>query len=252
MLALCVLLGAPGPAGGQGIPPAGGSTSAASRPTSDDQGATRRVLLLYGEPRLTPAVVAADARIRSVLESRSPVPVAFYTEYLDLNLFDGSVPQPELGELLRRRYATRPIDLIMAGGSRSLRIALHNRGALFSSAPVVFVAVDPQAAADLRLDADVTGTWLRMGWAETLDLARRLQPDTRQAVVIGGSSATDQVWLDQARQQLAARPGSIEARHLTDRAFEDVLKEVAALPAQTVVLVGTFFLDGTGRVRRDE
>jgi hypothetical protein len=74
-------------------------------------------------------------------------------------------------------HATRPIDLIMASGSRSLRVALHNRTDLFSNAPVVFMSVDPKAAADLRLDADVTGTWVHMGWTETLDLARRLQPD---------------------------------------------------------------------------
>jgi signal transduction histidine kinase len=243
MLALGVLLS--GPVGGQGM--AGGPTAGLAPGASDGQGPTRRVLFLYGEPRLTPAVVAVDARIRSVLESRSPVPVAFYTEYLDLNLFDGGVPQPELRELLRRKYATRPLDLIVAAGSRPLRIALHNRSALFSGAPVVFVAVDPRAAADLRFDADVTGTWLRMGWAETLDLARRFQPDTRQAIVIGGSSATDRVWLDQARQQLAAEPGSIQTRYLTDRAFEDVLTEVAALPARTVILAGPFLRDATGR-----
>ena len=205
------------------------------------------MLLLYSEPRLTPAIVAVDTAIRSTIEPRSPVPVTFYTEYLDLNLFDGDVPQPELRALLRRKYATRPIDLIMAGGSRSLRVALHNRKDLFSSAPVVFVSVDPKAAADLRLDADVTGTWLHMGWTETLDLARRLQPDTRRAVVVGGASPSDRVWLDQARQQLAMQSGSVEVEYLAGLGLEGVLKEVAALPKQTVVLVGPFLRDVTGR-----
>jgi hypothetical protein len=144
-------------------------------------GVARRVLLLYGDPRLTPAIVAVDAAIRSTIESRSPVPVTFHTEYLDLNLFDGDIPQPELRALLRRKYATRPIDLIVAAASRPLRVALHNRMDLFSGAPVVFVSVDPKAAGDLRLDADVTGTWLHMGWTQTLELARRLQPDIRRA-----------------------------------------------------------------------
>jgi len=205
------------------------------------------VLLLYSEPRLTPAIVAVDAVIRSTLEARLPGPVSFYTEYLDLNLFDGDIPQPELRALLRRKYASRPIDLIMAGGSRSLRVALHNRKDLFSSAPVVFVAVDPRVAADLRLDADVTGTWLHMGWTETIDLARRLQPDTRRAVVVGGVSPADRVWLDQARQQLATRAGSVEISYLADLALEDVLKAVTALPTETVVLVGVFVRDAAGR-----
>ncbi|HWC05479.1 MAG TPA: histidine kinase, partial [Methylomirabilota bacterium] len=122
-----------------------------------------------------------------------------------------------------------------------------NRKDLFSSAPVVFVSVDPKAAADLRLDADVTGTWLHMGWTETLDLARRLQPDTRRAVVVGGTSPADLVWLDQARRQLSAQAGSVEIGYLAGLGFEDIRKAVAVLPKQTVVLVGPFLRDATGR-----
>jgi signal transduction histidine kinase len=135
----------------------------------------------------------------------------------------------------------------VAAGSRALRVALHNRADLFSNVPVVFAAVDPTAVADLRLDADVTGTWLRQGWMETLDLARRLQPGIRRAVVVAGSSPVDRVWLNQARQQLAAPPGSIEIRYLADLPFADLLKQVAALPPQTVILIGPFFRDATGR-----
>src|SRR5262245_20843306 len=99
--ALAILLAGTDPAGSQPASPAGGPTQPA-----------RRVLRLYGERRLTPAIVAVDAVIRSTIESRSPGPVTFYTEYLDLNLFDGAAPQPELLELLRRKYATRPLDVV--------------------------------------------------------------------------------------------------------------------------------------------
>src|SRR5262245_4055195 len=162
-LALWMLLAGSELGVAQPVPSTGGPSSLGPPPAPDGSGAARRVLLLYGEPRLTPSIVAIDTAIRSTIESRLRGPVSFYTEYLDLNLFDGAVPQPELRALLRRKYATRPIDLIMAAGSRSLRVALHNRTELFSGAPVVFVSVDPNAVADLPLDADVTGTWLHMG-----------------------------------------------------------------------------------------
>ena len=50
---------------------------------------SRHVLLLYSEPRLTPAIVSGDQAFRSTLESGSPGPVYVYTEYLDLNSLDG-------------------------------------------------------------------------------------------------------------------------------------------------------------------
>jgi hypothetical protein len=242
MLALAILAAAPRLLAGQPLPPEGGATAPAAA-----QASQRRVLLLYGEPRLYPAIVTVDERIREILRSRSPVPVTLYTEYLDLNLFDGGVPQTELRELLRRKYMARPLDLIVAAASPALRIALRNRTELFSGAPVVFLAVDPTAAADLQLDPDVTGVWLHQGWAETLELARRLQPSAQRAVVIGGSSSIDRVWLDQARRQLAAPPGSIEIRYLAGLGFDDLLKEVAAILPRTVILVGAFVRDGAGR-----
>jgi signal transduction histidine kinase len=245
--ALWIAVAGPGPTAGQPTSPPASPGASVPTPTPEAQEPDRRALLLYTEPRLTPAIVTLDARLRAVLEAGSPARVTFYTEYLDLNLFDGSVPQPELRELLRRKYAARPIDLIVAAGSRALRVALHNRADLFSSAPVVFLAVDPAAAADLRLDADVTGTWLHQGWVETLDLAHRLQPETRRAIVIGGSSPVDRVWLTQARRQLGSRHGAIEVTYLTDRRFEDLLKEVAALPAGTIVLVGSILRDSAGQ-----
>src|SRR5262249_8502990 len=122
-----------------------------------------------------------------------------------------------------------------------------NQTDLFSGAPVVFVAVDRAAAADLSLGSNVTGTWLHLGWAETLDLARRLEPDMRRAIVVGGSSPADRVWVGQARRQVAASSGSIEIDYLTDVSLEEVLRRTATAPKHSVVLVGTFVRDSAGR-----
>jgi hypothetical protein len=240
--ALGMLLSLPEPARAQPARPTAEMTSPAP-----DRAPGRRILLLYGEPRLTPAIVTQDAILRSILTDRSSVPVTFYTEYLDLNLFHGAVPLPELRELLRRKYQTRHIDLIVTGGSRVLRIALHNRADLFSNAPVVFLAVDPTAAADLRLGPDVTGTWLHMGWADTVAAARRLQPEIRRIVVAGGVSPTDRVWMEGARKQLAPPGNPIEVVYLTDLSLDEIVTNVRGLPRGTAVVVGVFLRDATGR-----
>ena len=181
----------------------------------DLHGPSRYVLLLHAYPRLSPPVIRLDEAFRDTLEAESPFPVYFYTEYLDLTLFDGDVPQRELHALLRRKYGSHDIDLIVAAGSRALRVALQNRADLFSGAPVVFLSVDRSSVTDLRLSVDVTGTWQRQNWTETLDLARRLQPEIRRAVVISGSAPSDLVWQTAARQQLAAIPGGLEVSYMT-------------------------------------
>jgi PAS domain S-box-containing protein len=213
-----------------------------------DDSPQKRILLLYPESRLLPAIVVFDQAVRAALQERLPGPVYFYTEYLDLSLFDGDEPHRELRELLRRKYAHRAIDLIIPADSRSLRIALRNRAELFARAPIVFAAVDPTAAARLKLDVDVTGVWLAVDWAGTLETAMSLQPATRRVVVVNGASAAvDRVWLAAARRQLAPFHGRLEVSYLTDGSLEDVLKAVATLPPHTVVLAGAFQRDATGR-----
>jgi len=217
-----------------------------SPPVKSSPEAGTRVLLLYSEPRMTPAIGKVDETIRRTLQARAPAPVFFYTEYLDLNLFDGPEPQREMRELLRRKYSSRNISLIVAAG-RALRIAIHNRTELFSAAPIVFVAADPTGAGELRLGPDVTGTWLHLAWAETLDLARRLRPGLERVLIVGGTSQTDRVWLSSARRQLTGYSGPVAISYLTDVSVEEMVRQVRALPPRTVVIVGTVLRDASGR-----
>jgi two-component system, NarL family, sensor kinase len=66
-------------------------------------------------------------------------------------------------------------------------------------------------------------------------------------VVVVGASEAERLWADSARQQLAAVAGPIEITYLVGSSSETVLKTIAALPKDSVVLSGPFLRDGTGR-----
>src|SRR4030095_10110397 len=208
---------------------------------------SHRILLLYSESRLIPSVVNVDQAFRSTLATSLPERVHFYTEFLDLTAFQGDMPRSELCELLRRKYQNRRIYLIVSQGQLTVPLALQIRDGLFPHAPVVLIAVEASAFADLSSGSGVTGTWRRRGWRETLDLGRRLPPGTRRAIVLVGSSVAERLWLESAREQLADVDGAVEIRYLIDWRLEDILDAVAALSTDTVVLTGPFLRDGTGR-----
>src|SRR5262245_3342259 len=90
----------------------------------------RNVLLLYATPRLMPAVVTLDETIRSTLTARADGAVYFYTEYLDLTMFPGGQPIPELHALLKRKYGHVKLDLLVAAASSVLRAILPHRDEL--------------------------------------------------------------------------------------------------------------------------
>jgi PAS domain S-box-containing protein len=207
------------------------------------------VLLLFAAPRLTPAQITIDEAFRSTLTSRVAAPVFFYTEYLDLSLFRGDEPWPELRVLLKQKYRSVKLDLVVALASRALRFAVQNRADLFPGAPMMFASVDRAAIGDLKLDDDVPGLWLNIDWAGTLDAALRLQPETRRVVLISGTSAIDRSWQAVARRQLDAERyrGRVAVEYLNDVSVDQVLQRVGALSKGTIVLFGAFSRDATGQ-----
>ena len=236
------------PVSGQSSPTTDGAATEAAQGGRSGAEPSYRVLLLYSESRLTPSVVRMDQALRSTLEARSPRPVHFYTEFLDLNSIRGSMLEDELVRLLRLKYSQRPIDLIVAQGQLTVPFVLQNRADLFSNPPVVFVGVESSTFANLSSESVITGTWRLRGWGDSLEeLARRLHPRIRRAVVVVGVSTAERLWADAARQQLPAHAGPVEITYFIGSSSEEILETIAALPRDAVVLAGPFLRDETGR-----
>ena len=228
------------------------SAGAAAPDSSEDaprtpQSAHYRVLLLYSESRLTSSVVTADQALRATMQAASSKSIYFYTEFLDLNAFQGAAPRTQMRDILQIKYQDRRIDVIVAQGQLTAPLALRIRDELFPSTPVVLMSVEHSTLADVAPESGVTGTWRERGWRDTLELARHLHPGVRHAVVIVGSSVAERLWLASAQEQLAAPPAGIEISYLLDSKFEDMVRAAAAFPKGTVILMGPFLRDGTGR-----
>src|SRR5262249_8011480 len=223
------------------LPSAPARASDAPSPVIEENEPPVNVLLLFASPRLTPAQIALDEAFRSTLTTRLSSPIYFYTEYLDLTLFEGDEPRPELQALLKQKYRPVKLDLVVAFTSRALRFAVQNRAGLFPGAPVVFASVDPAALANLEPARDRAGTWLNVDWPGPLAAALRLQPDTNRVVLIPGTASNDRVLQDAARRQLGDRYGSrVSIEYLSNLSADEVVKRVAALSKGTIVLFGPF------------
>ena len=72
--------------------------------------------------------------------------------------------------------------------------------------PIVFCGADPSDVQRKILRDNVTGVLVERDFASTLGIALRLQPDTRNVFIVGGSSGFDQ------QMQAIARRGSSRSR----------------------------------------
>ena len=209
----------------------------------------RIVVLLYPEARLLPEILAVEDAIRPALDPDGEV--SLYTEYLDLARATDEQYERQVIALLREKYASRRVDLIMPVAFPALRFFLSHRAELFPGVPAVFCAANLDAVAGLDLGSDITGVRLPSEWGATLDAALALQPETRRAVVISGTSATDQNLQAAAAHDLARYRGRVDIRYLAGRPIGGLLDEVAALPKDTIVLFVSLLRDQAGRLFTD-
>jgi len=209
----------------------------------------RTVVLLYPEARLLPEILAVEDAIRPALDPAGAV--SLYTEYLDLARATDVQYERQVIALLREKYASRRVDLIMPVAFPALRFFLSHRAELFPGVPAVFAAANLDAVSGLDLGSDITGVRLPSEWGATLEAALALQPGTRRAVVISGTSATDQNLQAAAAHDLARYSGLVEITYLAGWPITRLLDEVATLPKDTIVLFVSLLRDQAGRLFTD-
>ncbi len=228
--------------GAVGILLSSGSTATAGPETQ------KLVVVVYpSEYDGAPGIVLVNRAIRSTFASQWSGHIDIRNEYVDTaRLHDTEFMQAQVA-LLKRKYAGRKVDLVMAGLSAGLDFAVKFREELFPDVPIVFVAVDEREVKTRRLPADVIGVPIRMDLERTLDLALRLHPATRRVYVIAGSSPFDAEWETEARKTFRVHEGRVAFVYLTGLTMDELLERVAGLPSQSIVYFLHLHQDATGK-----
>ena len=168
-------------------------------------------------------------------------------EPLDISRFQDARGRALLADFLRQKYAGQKIDLLVTGLAPSLDFALEHRQTIFPGVPIVFAALDGEELRKRALPADVIGIPIEMDLVGTLDLALRLQPETRRVYVIAGSSSFDRRWEGVARQRLRPYESRVELVYLSGLSMDVLLKRVATLPVESIVQYLHIFEDAAGK-----
>jgi signal transduction histidine kinase len=228
--------------------PLEGPPAAGADPEGSEAPAARNVLLVHMSPRVSPALLALENAFRKTFGGTETGSVSFYSEYFEMTpLEDDETLQREVAGYLRAKYSRMKVDLVAVTSSRGLRFAVRHRDKLFPGVPIVFGAVDRSAAGDVVLGEGISGVWLSADWAGTLAAALRLQPHVDRVLVVTGVSQSVRAWAEAARSQLETPGSPIVISYMIAPTMEDVLARVAVLPPGTVVLLGPFGRDASGR-----
>ena len=195
----------------------------------------RRVVVFYELGLSSPAVALLDREMRAVLDN-SPYQIELYPEYLETTLFDDPAEQQQFRESYIRKYQNHRPDLIIALGPSPVLFIVDAHEKFFADIPIVFGGTSEQQADNPMLDAHFTGCWTNFEPAKTLDVALRLQPDSKHVVVVGGTSNFDKHLEAIFRERLHSYESRLDFTYLTDLGMPTLVERLKHLPDHTIVL----------------
>jgi signal transduction histidine kinase len=206
----------------------------------------KRVLMLFSEAKDVPGNIMLEQAVKAEMLKDSTDPVVFSSEYLDASHFSGKEHFRVFQNYIGKKYTANDLDLVLAFPSQDYTLAGELPDALFPAVPVVFVAVNEMDAPLEISKLGVTGIVQRFDIRGTLGLIKRLQPDTRRVVVIGGSTPTDRATLGRIAEASQSLEG-VQFEFWTNRPVAELPGLVRSLPEGTVILLGSILRDVTGQ-----
>jgi PAS domain S-box-containing protein len=200
----------------------------------------KRVLILSQEDLTWPAYRLIDENARVTLRAGSQEGILIFSEHMDRVHFPDPQFQEQQEEWIRRKYSNANLDLVIAVADVPTDI--------FPGVPVLHVGTDPlkKRPAPAVSTKGVTTIWIELDALKTLEIARRLQPNARQVVVIGSSSTTGKNLLDQVRDQISSDPNHLPVTYLANFTMHEIYEKVATLGPENIVLYVSFARDVEG------
>jgi len=208
--------------------------------------AEKRVLILNS---YHPGYTWSDNETKGVMETlHAELGITPSIEYLDTKRLSKQEHFPELERLLRTKLRLLPPDLVMALDDPAFDFVISRRSSLFAGIPVVFIGVNDFDPPMLRGERGVTGLVERQDFRGTVEAALRLQPDTREVVVIHDYTPSGLATDREINEQLAPLTGRISLRILPAMSIDGIVAEVGRLRKGSVILLASFSRDAGGRV----
>ena len=207
-----------------------------------DEGAQKRVLVVYSTRRDTQLPTLGDREMPRLLEEALSAKPDYYSEYVDGARFPEAQYQQAFRNYLRLKYHGMRFDLVIASHRLAYELVTSVRDELFRGTPIVFLTQDRSVP---RI-ANSAGIIVEPDYRRTIDLALRLQPDTTQVFVISGSSPRDTALERVARQQFASLQPKVAFTYLTGLETDALEQRLATLPEHAIVFYVIFYQDAAG------
>ena len=214
------------------------------------QGGTERkaVLILSGSQYGIPVTDTMSTHTIAALRERGVSFKDIYVEMLDLVRNDTPNWRTVLASALREKLAKVNICLVVTQNQASLEFLAHDGyGIAPPDVPVLTTLVSNSAVQWRGAPPPILNLVSRWDIAGTIRYGIDLFPNTRRVVVVTGADKQQASFHKQTLADLATLPKKLELEDTAALTYADMLQRVSSLPPDTLILLGSFYKDSTGR-----
>jgi signal transduction histidine kinase/ABC-type uncharacterized transport system substrate-binding protein len=211
-------------------------------------GEPRRVLMLHSfGPRFRPWSDYAET-IRSEINRQSRKSVDFVDHALVNARVSDVQSEAPFVDYLSALYAGHRLDLIIAFGGPAASFVQQHRQQLFPKVPMVITAVDHRRVQYEKLTENDTVVPVSHNLPAVFENILHVLPRTKTIAILIGASPIERFWTGEIRRELAPLTNRVELRWYNELPFEDILRDVAALPPDSAIFSALMNVDAAGVV----
>jgi C4-dicarboxylate-specific signal transduction histidine kinase len=149
-------------------------------------------------------------------------------------------------EYLRALYVENPPDLIVVIGAPAAMFIQRYRTQLFPATPMLITAVEQRRVQFSTLTENDAVVAVKHDFRSLFESFLRIAPETRVVAMVNGNSPNELFWQKEMRRELAPLEHRVEIRWYDKSSFEDMLKQIAALPPHSAIFWFQMIVDGAG------
>ena len=223
-------------------------TMAQAAPASVTDVGAKNILLLYSYGHGGKGIAVFDDGLLSTLDRGGVGVNNLFFEYLDLerNRIDPQYGQ-RLQDQLKKKFAAHPIDIILTVQQPAQKWLLNEGKEIAPDAPAITVQAPMPTAAEVGSRHFVSAL-ASFDIKGTLERALDLFPETKRVVFVSGSSEVDRKMASAAVEISAPWKSKLVFEHTSDMTMDDMLKHVATLSPDTVIIFTQYNRDPSGKV----
>lgn len=192
----------------------------------------------------------SDRELDGVIETlaASGLKPEIHVEFMDSKNFPKNEHFEQLRTLFAVKYGKNRPSILIVLDNPAFEFAISYRKALFSSIPIVFVGLNDYEPALFKGEPDVTGLVEKQDMAGTVKLAKLIQPDLKEIVVLHDFTSSGLASRKEAEEQFATLSGDIKFRYLPDMTVEEIVATVKGLKPGTALFPFSYSRDFSGRI----